>query len=104
MTLTEGKAFTKLDLAHAYQQIPLEETSKQYVTINTHKGFYQYNRLPFGAAAAPSIFQRTLESLLQGISNVSIYLHDILVMGISEAEQLDTLDQVSLALKQLDCD
>ena len=52
-TLAVGKAFTKLDLAHA---IPLEETLKQYVAINTHKGLYQYNRLPLGVTAAPSIF------------------------------------------------
>ena len=109
-TLAGGKTFTKLDLAHAYQQIPLEESSKQYVTINTHKGLYQYNRLPFGVAAAPSIFQRTLENLLQGIPHVSIYLDDILVTGTSEAEHLDTLDQVlnrletaGLRLKQRKC-
>ena len=109
-TLAGGKTFTKLDLAHAYQQIPLEESSKQYVTINTHKGLYQYNRLPFGVAAAPSIFQRTLENLLQGIPHVSIYLDDILVTGTSEAEHLDTLDQVlnrletaGLRLKQGKC-
>ena len=40
-TLAGGKSFTKLDLAEAYQQIPLDETSKQYVTINTHKGLYR---------------------------------------------------------------
>ena len=28
-TLNGGKSFTKLDLAHAYQQIPLEQSSKQ---------------------------------------------------------------------------
>lgn len=44
-SLTGGKHFSKLDLAHAYQQIPLHEDSKQYVVINTHKGLYQYNRL-----------------------------------------------------------
>ena len=43
-TLSGGKSFTKLDLAEAYQQIPLEETSKEYVTINTHKGLYRFNR------------------------------------------------------------
>ena len=109
-TLAGGKHFTKLDLAHAYQQIPLEESSKQYVTINTHKGLYRYNRLPFGVAAAPSIFQRTMESLLQGIPHVSIYLDDILVTGTSEADHLDTLDQVltrledaGLRLKQSKC-
>ena len=49
-SLGRGKLFTKLDLAHAYQQIPLNEESKRY---NTHKGLIQYNRLPFGVASAP---------------------------------------------------
>ena len=93
-TLAGGKSFTKLDLAHAYSQIPLSEASKQYVTINTHKGLYRYNRLPFGIAAAPSIFQRLMETLLQGIPHVSIYLDDILITGTSEDDHLKTLDQV----------
>ena len=38
--LSGGKSFKKLDLAHAYQQIPLDEDSKEYTTINTHKGLY----------------------------------------------------------------
>ena len=50
--------------------------------------------MSFGVAAAPSIFQRTIETLLQGIPHVSIYLDDILVTGTSEAEHLETLDQV----------
>ena len=36
--LAGGKTFTKLDFAHAYQQIELDEDSKDCVTINTHKG------------------------------------------------------------------
>lgn len=37
--------FTTLDLAHAYLQIPLDEESKKYVVINTHRGLYHYNWL-----------------------------------------------------------
>ena len=40
-----------LDLAHGYQQIPLEESSKTFVIINTHKGLYRYYRLPFGVVS-----------------------------------------------------
>ena len=42
-SLAGGKQFIKLDLAHAYQQIPLEEESNQYIVINTHRGLYRYN-------------------------------------------------------------
>ena len=60
-SLSGAKTFSKLDLANAYQQIPLEQQSKQLVTINTHKGSYCYSRLLFGISAAPSIFQCTME-------------------------------------------
>ena len=47
-TLNGGKAFTKLDMRQAYQQLPLAEESKAYLVINTHRGLYRYNCLPFG--------------------------------------------------------
>ena len=55
-SLNGGQKFTKLDLTAAYQQILLEESSRQFVTINTHKGLFRYTRLPFGVASAPAIF------------------------------------------------
>ena len=41
-TLAGGKTFSKLGLQHAYLQLPLETNSKQYTTINTHWGLFQY--------------------------------------------------------------
>ena len=41
-SLEGGRSFTKLDLAHAYQQVPLDVDSKKLTTINTPKGLYQY--------------------------------------------------------------
>ena len=56
-SLGGGKTFTKLDLAHAYQQVTLADSAKQYVVINTLQGLYCYNRLLFGITSAPAIFQ-----------------------------------------------
>ena len=97
--LSGGQAFTKLDLANAYLQLPLEDKSRDYVTFNTHKGLFRYNRLPFGVASAPAVFQRTIESLLQGIQRVVAYIDDILITGESEQEHLKNLDEV---LKRLE--
>ena len=82
--LTGGTIFSKLDLAHAYQQIALNEESHKLTTINTHKGLFQYNRLPFGITSAPSIFQCILETLLADVTRVCVYLDDIVVSGIDE--------------------
>ena len=95
-----GERFTKLDLSHAYQQIQLDPDSRKYVTINTHRGLFTYNRLPFGVASAPSIFQRVMESVLQGIDGVCVYIDDILVTGRTEEEHLDHLQEVLSRLKE----
>ena len=83
-----GKYFSKLNTSQAYLQLPLD---RQYVTVNTPKG---YNRLPFGVSSAPSIFQQTMNNLLQGIKGVSIYMDDILISGTTVEEHLQTLDKM----------
>ena len=97
--LSGGKRFTKLDLRHAYQQMKLEDSAKELVTINTHKGLYQYNRLPFGVASAPAIFQRTMDVILQGLPGVICYIDDILITGSSDKKHLANLEEV---LKRLE--
>jgi len=89
-----GKKFTKLDLKHAYQQMQLEDNVKDLVTINTHKGFYQFTRLPFGIASAPALFQRAMDTILQGIPHVLCYIDDILITGRTEEEHLHNLEEV----------
>ena len=99
-SLTGGKQFTKLDLTSAYQQMLLDEESSKYVTINTHKGLYEYTLLPFGVASAPAVFQRAMDSILQGIPQVICYLDDILITGRSEAEHVSNLEAVLERLQE----
>ena len=108
--LAGGVAFTKLDLAQAYLQLPLSDSSKQYVTINTHKGLFEFNRVPFGITSAPAIFQRCMDTLFQGSNGVIVYLDDILVTGKTIEEHLQNLEvvlsklsEVGLKLKQQKC-
>lgn len=98
--MSSGEKFSKLDLSHAYQQVLLDETSKPYVTINTHQGLFQVNRLPFGVSSSPAIFQRLMESLVGGIPNVAVYLDDILLTGQSDQGHLTTLNQVLTRLQE----
>ena len=92
--MSGGKLFTKLDLSHAYQQLLLDAESRKYTTINTTKGLFQYQRLTFGVSSAPAIFQRTMDSLLQDLPRVVVYLDDVLVTGVSEENHLENLNCV----------
>ena len=104
VALTGGKAFSKLDLSQAYQQLVLDETSKPFTTISTHRGLYRYNRLPFGVSASPAIFQRTLETLLQGIPNVCVYLDDTNKDHLENlGEVLTRLETARMRLKEQVC-
>ena len=96
--LTGIRAFSKLDLSQACQQLVLDEASKLYTTIGTHRGLYRYNCLPFGVSAAPAIFQRTLETL-RDIPNVCVYLDDILVMDKTSKDHLENLEEVLTRLE-----
>ena len=98
-TLAGGEKFTKLDLSQAYQQLPLDE-SMQYVTINTHRGMYRYTRLPFGVVSAPAMFQKIMDTILQGIPKVICYIDDILVTGADDEEHLRNLAEVLQQLKR----
>ena len=92
--LAGGQTFSKLDLSQAYQQVLLDEDSCKYVTINTHQGLYQYTRVPFGISSAPALFQKIMDTILQGIPHTICYLDDILVTGVTEAEHLHNLEEV----------
>lgn len=92
--LEGGVHFTKLDLSQAYQQVCLDEKSQELVTISTHKGLFKYTRLPFGVSCAPGKFQKIMESILQGIDGVVVFLDDILICGKNRKQHIERLETV----------
>ena len=80
------------------------------MTINTHRGLFRYNRMPFGVSSAPSVFQRIMDSLLQNIPGVIVYLDDILITSKTKEKHLKNLEEtlcrlahVGLKLKRRKC-
>nr|XP_055076377.1 uncharacterized protein K02A2.6-like [Misgurnus anguillicaudatus] len=99
-SLAGGQLFSKLDLSSAYLQMPVAHESRKLLTISTHKGLFVYNRLPFGIAPAPALFQKAMDQILLGIPNTHCYLDDILITGRNNVEHLKTLDQVLTRLEE----
>ncbi|GFO14921.1 transposon tf2-9 polyprotein [Plakobranchus ocellatus] len=98
--LEQGEKFSKIDLRQAYLQLPLDEASKSITTINTSKGLYSYNRLPFGITSSPAIWQKTMDSVLQGIPGVQCNQDDMLVTGNTDEEHYQNLHSVLRRLQQ----
>ena len=108
--LAGGQKYSELDLSHAYEQILLDESSCECVTINTHRGLFQYQRLPYGVSSSPGIFQRIMECLLQGMTDVAPYLDNVIITGKDDEEHLKNLalvlekiSQAGLRLKRSKC-
>ncbi|GAA6095243.1 uncharacterized protein K02A2.6-like [Tachysurus ichikawai] len=98
--LPGGQRFSKIDLNQAYLQMHVEGQSRELLTMNAHKGLFQYKHLPFGMTSAPSIFQQAIDQILVGLPGVVCYLDDILVTGTDEELHLKHLDATLARLKE----
>ncbi|VDL66057.1 unnamed protein product [Nippostrongylus brasiliensis] len=92
LKLNGGTTFTQIDFADAYLQIELDDTAKELLTINTHRGLLRFNRLPFGVKSAPGIFQQIMDSMICGLNGCAAYLDDVIVTGRTIEEHVANLE------------
>ena len=75
--------FSQIDFSGACLQVELDEDWKRLCNINTHRGIYEYQRLPFGVKSAPDIFQAIMHNMLAGLPFATAYLDDIVMVSRS---------------------
>ncbi|XP_058024066.1 uncharacterized protein K02A2.6-like [Ahaetulla prasina] len=93
-SLGQGQVFAKLDLAQAYQQLPVDSSTAEAQTIVTHRGAFKCTRLQFGVSVAPGLFQNLMERLLQGLPGVVPYFDDVLVSA-------DNMEELGVRLRKV---
>ncbi|XP_050515486.1 uncharacterized protein K02A2.6-like [Diabrotica virgifera virgifera] len=98
--LAGGDKYTKIDITKAYLHLPIKDEMKHLLTLNTHKGLFQPNRLMFGIASAPAKWQRLMEQMLQGIDGISIFQDDIRITAPNNTLHLQRLEQVLKKLSE----
>ena len=85
--LANGESFTRLDLARA-RQMKVKPECQHLLTINTHLGLFRHTRLPFGISTAPSLWQKAMAQILQGLQGVIVFIGDILVTRRTREEHI----------------
>lgn len=98
--MSNGQSFSELDLTHAYMQVPVNESSRDMLTITTHKGLFRCTKLPEGIASGPDDFQKKIEQCLAGIKGCIAYLDNIFITGKNENEHLESLYAACARLEQ----
>ncbi|KAL3122074.1 hypothetical protein niasHT_009367 [Heterodera trifolii] len=86
-----AKFFSRLDLRDAYLQLELSDASKNLCVLNTHRGLFQCQRLPFGVKSAPAIFQGLMDKIIAGIPGAFVYLDDVVIANKSLIDHISTI-------------
>ena len=97
-----GTKFSKLDIFSAFLHMPVRESDRKFLVVNTHRGLYQFNRMSNGLSNAPAIWQRFIEGVLAGIDGVECVMDDIIITAPTDDEHLRRLDTVFSRLDQHD--
>ena len=90
--LGRGAQLAKVDVAHAYRNIPVHPSDRRLLGMHWGGSLYIDTALPFGLRSAPKIFcavSDALEWILahRGISSCLHYVDDFLTMGASGTEE-----------------
>ena len=84
--LSGAKFFSVVDAKKGYWHVPLDEASSYLTTFNTLFGRYRFTRLPFGLVVSQDVFQKHLDSSLEGLKGVTGIADDTFVYGATEEE------------------
>ena len=101
--LADSSIFSTLDLQSRYWQLPVNPADKEKTAFcpGPGMGLFQFCRMPFGLSEAPSSFQRFMDTILRGLSYVTIYLDDIIVHSpdeeVHKAHLLEIFNRLSAA-------
>ena len=108
--LGQAKFFTTLDLRSGYHHIALDNESIKKTAFCTPFGKYEYLKVPFGLAQAPSYFQKLMNKVLDGLKFSFAYLDDIIIFNKTSEDHLkhiqiiiNRLRAAQLKLKKSKC-
>ena len=98
--LSKAKFFTMLNLRSCYNHIALDGGTIRKTAFVTPLGHYEYLKVPFGLAQAPTYFQNLMNKVLNGLNFTLAYLDDVIIFSGSAKQHLKHIQITSTRLKQ----
>ena len=87
---TLNKLWSIYDLQDGFHQMHLHPDSQECTAFVTSKGVFHWTVLPMGVKNGPAMFQAMISWVLKDVSNVIVYIDDILI-GTPPIENEDIL-------------
>ncbi|KAK4315748.1 hypothetical protein Pmani_013054 [Petrolisthes manimaculis] len=91
---------TKLDLLKGYYQVGLTKEASKISAFVTPDGLYEYLVLPFGMKGAPVTFQRIMNTVIRGLTNVKAYLDDLVIFDVNWSDHINNLEDLFTRLAE----
>ena len=92
--LSGTTVFNKLDAKNGFWSIHLDTPSSYLTTFNTHKGTYQFLRMPFGLKMSQDVFQMRMDNITERLKGIISIHDDICVFGKTQQEHDENLLQL----------
>ncbi len=87
--------FSTIDLTAGFWQMIVHPRARPYTAFTVPgMGQFQWVTSPMGLLGCPASFQHLMETVVHNISNVILYIDDLLVHSASHDEHLTTLNKV----------
>ena len=98
--LGKGKFFMTLDLRSGYHHITFDNDAIKKTAFVTPLGKYEYLKVPFGLAQAPTYFQNLMYKVLNGLNFTLAYLDDVIIFSKTAGQHLNHNQIVLTRCKQ----
>jgi Reverse transcriptase (RNA-dependent DNA polymerase) len=106
LSLLHGaKYISCLDANKGFHQVRLAPSSQPMTAFSTHRGLFEYHRMPFALKNAPAIFQSIMDRILHSELRegwARVYIDDIIVFSPTFELHVGHLRRIFIDWKRLD--
>jgi hypothetical protein len=101
-SMAGSTVFSTVDMKSGFWQLPVEPDSVAKTAFVCHRGQFEFLRMPFGLANAPSTYQRAMNTILAPFIGdfVQVFIDDVVIYSRTAAEHRKHVAQVLAAIQE----